>query len=571
MLILGLNDGHDSGVALLRDSEVMYAANEERFSRVKNDSGFPELALGNLLKWNDVKPDDIGLLYVATESKPYIPPESDEYGAGDNLLAFCRNAFYMLAENTGNLMAHPWAVRAVRVSSRLLRNRKLLNANLEKFGLGNHKVRFVDHHLCHVLTGFASGSHENQLSVSMDLGGDGYSAAVYTRKNGRIREVHRVPRMHSMGLFWYVVTEACGFHPDRHGGKITGLAAYARGKEVYERIKGLYYYDGKAKTIKSSGKGHASQLRMMKELVDKYGMREVSSAAQRLLEEVVTAFVSDYKRMTECDEIICSGGVFANVKLNQKIFEACRPAGMVVHAHMGDGGVGLGAAAKALYDTTGRLPVFRGAYLGAEYPLEGLEDLCGKYNLRCVRVNNIEEEIAARLAEFKVVCHYAGRSEYGPRALGNRSILFHGGDPSVNDWLNKKMKRSEFMPFAPAVLEGYERKCFHFDDALAKTSEFMTITVECTEWFKEKCPATVHVDGTARPQVVRKSVNPRFHAILAAYEKRTGIPAIINTSFNMHEEPIVETPEDAMRAFVAMGVDYLAIGDYLITAGNSAG
>ena len=154
--------------------------------------------------------------------------------------------------------------------------------------------------------------------------------------------------------------------------------------------------------------------------------------------------------------------------------------------------------------------------------------------------------------------------EYGPRALGNRSILYPATDPAVNDWLNKRLGRTEFMPFAPATLYEYRDKCYKNINGAAHTSKFMTITFDCTDYMKKYSPAAVHIDGTARPQLVTQEINPSFYKIISEYHKRTGIPSIINTSYNMHEEPIVCTPYDAIRAFKLGHLEYLAMGNLLV-------
>jgi len=171
--------------------------------------------------------------------------------------------------------------------------------------------------------------------------------------------------------------------------------------------------------------------------------------------------------------------------------------------------------------------------------------------------------VAELLTEDCIVARFNGRMEYGPRALGNRSILYPAGDPEVNQWLNQQLGRTEFMPFAPAALADAAPRLFRNLSGCEKTAEFMTVTFDCTDEMKRKCPAAVHVDGTARPQLVGERTNSSFYRILRGYEARTGVPAIINTSFNMHEEPIVCTPDDAVRAFLLGNIDYLAIGPYL--------
>jgi carbamoyltransferase len=176
----------------------------------------------------------------------------------------------------------------------------------------------------------------------------------------------------------------------------------------------------------------------------------------------------------------------------------------------------------------------------------------------------LPEEIAHLLAEGYVVARATGRMEYGPRALGHRSILYQPSDPKVNDWLNHNLRRTEFMPFAPATLWEERDRCFENVDGAEHTAEFMTITFDCTPWMRERMAGVVHIDGTARPQLVRKDRNPDFHAIISAFRDLTGLPAVINTSFNMHEEPIVCSAEDSVRAFLDGNLEYLAIGDRLV-------
>ena len=179
------------------------------------------------------------------------------------------------------------------------------------------------------------------------------------------------------------------------------------------------------------------------------------------------------------------------------------------------------------------------------------------------------EDAAKTLAKYihskKIVAFYQGRMEYGPRALGNRSILYSPVDPAVNDWLNERLNRSEFMPFAPVTMREHVKDCYVdiVDDPVA--AKYMTITYQCTDKMKSAAPACVHIDGTARPQVVFRQDNPRYYDIISEYYKLSGIPTIINTSFNMHEEPIVCTPEDALRAFLDARLDFLALGDFLLS------
>jgi carbamoyltransferase len=203
-------------------------------------------------------------------------------------------------------------------------------------------------------------------------------------------------------------------------------------------------------------------------------------------------------------------------------------------------------------------------YLGPDYSDTEIAEELRKENLQFTVSDCIEKEIAELLHKNKVVARFNGRMEYGPRALGNRSILYQAKEPEVNQWLNKQLGRTEFMPFAPATLYEDRNKCYMNVEGAEHAAEFMTITFDCTDWMKKHSPAAVHIDGTARPQLVRKEVNPSFYQIIEEYKKLSGISSVVNTSFNMHEEPIVCTPYDAIRAFKLGHLDYLAINNLLV-------
>jgi carbamoyltransferase len=236
---------------------------------------------------------------------------------------------------------------------------------------------------------------------------------------------------------------------------------------------------------------------------------------------------------------------------------------------MDDGGLAVGAALAEMARGRGERAVelvqrFPDAYLGPEYDDAAIATAIQRADCEVRREDSIHEAIADRIDRGHVVARFHGRMEYGPRALGHRSILYRTDDPSVNDWLNERLQRTEFMPFAPATLASEADRCFHDLDGARDPARFMTVTFDCTEEMKQQSPGVVHCDGTARPQLVDPETAPDLHGILEAYHRRTGVPSIVNTSFNMHEEPIVCTPDDAVRAFRLGHLDYLAIGDYLV-------
>jgi carbamoyltransferase len=204
--------------------------------------------------------------------------------------------------------------------------------------------------------------------------------------------------------------------------------------------------------------------------------------------------------------------------------------------------------------------------LGPEYSEREIEAALEQEGVAYQRYAEPElaETVADLLSPGKVVAVFRGRMEFGPRALGHRTILYQTTDPTVNDWLNKRLKRTEFMPFAPVTLEEHADKCYEGISSRRYAARFMTITCDCTSWMKQVSPAVVHLDGTARPQLVSREGDPFYYDVLSRYYQKTGIPSLINTSFNMHEEPIVCTPQDAIRAFLQGHLDNLVIGPFLV-------
>jgi carbamoyltransferase len=266
-------------------------------------------------------------------------------------------------------------------------------------------------------------------------------------------------------------------------------------------------------------------------------------------------------------DVVLAGGVAANVKLNQRIAALDGVGRVFVYPNMGDGGTDVGAV-LALLSTRGEVESseWETCYLGPGFSDERMAQAIRAAGLHPTRSENVARDVARLLVEGNVVARFAGAMEYGPRALGNRSILYAATDSDVNEWLNRRLGRTEFMPFAPVTLLEHCRDRYVDVDKVLAPARFMTITCECTELMKRESPAAVHVDGTARPQILRREDNPGFHAIVEEYHGLTGIPTLINTSFNMHEEPIVCTPEDAVRGFLDGKLDYLSMGPFLVAA-----
>jgi carbamoyltransferase len=378
-------------------------------------------------------------------------------------------------------------------------------------------------------------------------------------RNGTIERLHGVEFPHSLGTFYESVTSGLGFKPSRHEGKIVGLAAY--GDPAVLRDVLLSRFDQAPGSFRIR---EVNNLFMARMLASQFPKIDVAAAYQHVLEVVATAYVGHYLRQTGLRNIVLSGGVVANVKLNQRIRELAGVERIFIHPNMGDGGCGTGAALLEFQGSPRLGEPIADVFLGPSYTDDQVQAALQLAQLPFTKHTPIEPKIAALIAAGKVVARFNGRMEYGPRALGNRSILYHAKEPEVNQWLNQRLGRTEFMPFAPATLAEHRAACYRNTEGCAHAAEFMTLTFDCTEEMKRNAPAAVHVDGTARPQLVTATSNPSFYRILTAYHALTGLPSVINTSFNMHEEPIVCSPDDAIRAFLQGNLDYLAIGDCLV-------
>jgi carbamoyltransferase len=410
---------------------------------------------------------------------------------------------------------------------------------------------------------------QRALVLTLDGGGDGRSGSVWRGVDGRLERLSSVDSFNSLGNFYSYITMLCGFRAERHEGKVTGLAACGRPRYA-DILRSFVRYQEPGQIRYSIPMYHTSALRQIAARLPRdFDRADLAASVQLVLEEVGLAFASYWLERSGERNLAVAGGVFGNVKLNQRIHELPAVDKIFVHPAMDDSGLAVGSALASWAarcrvggdELCGRLA---DAYLGPDFSDAEIESALQGQDAPVERHPRIHETIARMLAQGHVVARFHGRLEYGPRALGHRSILYQTTDPSVNDWLNQCLDRTEFMPFGPATLVEHAAGCYRGLNGAEDPARFMTITFDCSEKMKSESPGVVHMDGTARPQLVDRETSPDFHAILRAYHHITGIPSLINTSFNMHEEPIVCDPEDAVRAFREGGLDYLAIGDWLV-------
>ena len=555
MNILGISSlDNISGATLVCDGEIVAAVAEERMTRVKLQEGFPALAIDEVLRIGGLNYDDIDAV-----TYPFFEwqRESSFFWRG-----FVRNALAEVGADTeirakvGHLLRYgKWCVDCTGLHRRYARE---LDRELEARGLRG-KLHRVEHHQAHAASAYLTSGFPEALILTLDWYGGGLAGSVSTGKPNGITRIKNFDYPHSLGMFYAFVTAALGFKPARHEGKIVGLAAFGDPSILYDRVrKKLVVRDGDLRFLSGMDMG------FVRELARNYPREHVAATFQKVLEDVVQELAQYYVRTTGMRRVVLAGGVAANVKMNQRIHEIDGVDQVFVHPAMGDEGTATGGALDLAFRRGERSSrELDHAYLGPEYPESELKQAMESAGLEPVYHENIEEVVARHIADDKVVAHFDGRMEYGPRALGNRSILYQAKDPAVNDWLNKRLRRTEFMPFAPATAVEDAARCYHNVSGAEHSARFMTITFHCTEEMKRQSPAAVHVDGTARPQLVHPDHNPRFYKILRAYKALTGIPSIINTSFNIHEEPIVCSPQDAVRTVQEGRLDVLVMGHYL--------
>ncbi|HEX9757389.1 MAG TPA: carbamoyltransferase C-terminal domain-containing protein [Nitrospiria bacterium] len=572
MKILGITDHIISGAAILEDGKVLAAVNEERLVRKKMVMGFPRKSIAEVFRLANVRPDEMDQVAVASQWGTFLNKYVDfDGGLFEVDRGLIKNVFFSVGSRLSHyrlkvpiLESLYYNLRKPVYAQRRISIRRVLK---EEFGI-ECPVKFISHHFSHACSAYYSSGFNDGLVVTMDGSGDGNSSHVYSVTNGKWQILHKVAGFDSLGSYYGYVTHICGFKAGKHEGKITGLAAY--GKDSYKDIlyQFIQYNNG---TITNIGNAFftAAVQKLLGALPKDFKREDLSATIQNVAEEVATQYIQYWREKTGKHDVALAGGLFANVKINQRIHELPGVRSVFIHPGMSDEGLAVGAALALNYINSSdpskiNTRCMDHVYLGPEFSQDRIKEALEKAGVSYSFHQEVEPEIARLISKGFVVARVNGRMEYGPRALGNRSILYKPDDHSVNDWLNKNLKRTEFMPFAPSTLAEDADKFYHNLDGARETARFMTITFQCTEEMKNQCPGVVHVDGTARPQLVSQTDNPSYYRIIQNFKELTGKSSVVNTSFNIHEEPIVCTPEDAIRAFKIGHLDVLAIGSFTV-------
>jgi carbamoyltransferase len=395
-----------------------------------------------------------------------------------------------------------------------------------------------------------SSNRASRRTVTASLAG-----TVSVGLNGKIKRLHGIEFPHSLGQFYETVTSGLGFKPSRHEGKIVGLAAYGDPAVLRDVLLARFDVEPGNFRIKESNNHFFARM-----LAAQFPKIDVAAAYQHVLERVAADYVAHYLRQTGLHHLVLSGGVVANVKLNQRLRELHGVHGIFIHPNMGDGGCGTGAALLEFEGRPELATPINDVYLGPSFSSEQITDALRRAQLPFTSYKPIEPKIATLLAAGKVIARFDGRMEFGPRALGNRSILADPRRRDMKDTLNKRIKfREHFRPFCPSITVEDTGKFFEVD----QPSPFMVQAYRIRPEVRDLIPAVVHEDGTGRLQTVEEDVNPRYWKLLKEFESLTGVPVLINTSFN-ENEPIVNNPQQAVDCFLRTDMDVLAIGPFLL-------
>ncbi|MGA2182361.1 MAG: carbamoyltransferase [Bryobacteraceae bacterium] len=553
---------HDSAAALLRGAEIVAAAQEERFTRRKHDASFPRHAIEYCLAEGGVGPGELD--YVVFYDKPFLKFER----LIETYLAFAPRGFASFR------MALPLWIREKLFQKDVLRRE--LRALAPGFDAAK-RLLFTEHHLSHAAAAFFPSPFEEALILTMDGVGEWATTSAALGRGNQIEVIREIHFPHSLGLLYSAFTYYCGFRVNSGEYKLMGLAPYGTPRyagairehlidvkpdgsfrlnmEYFNYCAGLTMTNARFDTLFGGpprGNGEALAQRH----------KDVAASIQAVLEDVVLTMARALRKDTGARNLCLAGGVALNCVANGRLLREGGFESIWIQPAAGDAGCAVGAALAACHGYLGQprqagADSMKGSYLGPGFSQQEIES-----RLRAAGAHYrvlIESELLAATAEAlaggKAVGWFQGRMEFGPRSLGARSILADPRSPTMQSTLNLKVKRREsFRPFAPVVTAEAAAAWFE----LHVESPYMLLVADV---LRSEIPAVTHVDNSARVQTVRQDQNPRFHALLRAFEERTGCPVLVNTSFNVRGEPIVCTPEDAFRCFMGTEIEVLVIGD----------
>lgn len=562
MLILGVHSGyHEASACLFDDYRMVAAVALERLTRRKIDGGrVPIEAIEECLAIGGVGRGQVDAVVLGRGPFPwryYTHFRGGRLVEGLVRQAIRREKHKSMERELG---------KAGHTESEAIFDRALFLS--EQGFRPDCQLRFFNHHLAHALPTLFHTDWSEALLYTADGGGDNVQYSHRVFRAGRLEtlyggdeELLRPLRIDSLGLAYGYATQALGFRINRHEGKLTGLAAYGKAS-AFEHIA-AHFSVGDDGQVRSDFASNPALKQFLVETAAGVSREDMAASIQAVLEHFILASVQRLIERHKVRRLGLAGGVFANVRLNQRLAEETGVDEVFVYPAMSDQGLPAGGALQFLLERDG-LKHWLGQrhrlehlYLGRDFDGAADAAIGGTPGLRRIADDPIEAT-AELCAAGKVVGLYTGGMEYGPRALGARSIMAGPADASINDSLNQRLARSEFMPFAPVVAAEDADRVFHLPAASRYAARFMTITCRVRDEWRTRIPAVVHVDGTARPQLIERAVNPTYYDIVKRYQALTGLPVMINTSFNVHEEPIINTPAECARALLDDRIDHVA-------------
>ncbi len=567
-VVLGVVDGlHDAGAAVVRDGVLVAAANEERFTRKKLQGGMPGRSIAAVLATAGLTPGDVDLVAVGGLATPTVGtrlfrPAQAVFAPS---LGICFDRPWHPVDRVGDLLRYRLGLsraRSDRGAGRLegALARPVVRRGLPR-GLRALPLVLVDHHLSHAESAWRTAGRGRWLVVTCDAHGDGRSLTVSVGEGDALRPLRSYGVEESLGALYSLVTKRLGFRPGEDEGKVLGLAASGRAEAI--PLAFPFRWEGEA--LRYDG-AWGLRARAALAALDGRAREDVAAWVQRGTERVLLDGIVRWRAEAAADRIALAGGVFANVRLNGLVGAIPGVAEVHVFPHMGDGGLAAGAALHA----AGASPrALASVYLGPPLEDGACERAARASGCAVSRPDDPDGLLAERLAAGFPVVRCVGPMEFGPRALGHRSILAPADRAASTADLNRALRRDDFMPFAPLLREEEAPAAFPTLGPLSRAARFMTVALPASPAFRAACPAAVHVDGSARPQVVSPTDEPALHRLLGAYTTRTGRPAVVNTSFNMHREPIVASARDAVRSFLASGLGTMRLGPFVLERGGA--
>ena len=555
MLTIGINYSqmHDSSACIVRDGELLFAVAEERISRIKHDASFPKLAIQACLDFAGVTAAQIDEVCFGWQTAgPVYRHDLKLYASNRWPLS------YMNVLNSSRHFLSMWHQESGAAPYRRL------------FGASKTRFRFVDHHLAHAISSYAYSGFDDAAVVVMDGRGAWEATSIWHGRAGRLEHVLTLNWPDSLGLFYAQFTGFLGFVPNSDEWKVMGLAPY--GQKGIDLTSFIHPNDTPyrvhAKTLIGDGAQFSHFASLLgaprdpeSEISDHH--KNIAFAVQDACEEAMMSIVKMALHKTGSKNLCLAGGVALNSKANGKIVASGAIENIFVQPAASDDGVALGAALAPYLDDNGRLPnkPMRHGYWGPSFEDAAIEKALLTYKIRHTKLADPAKVAAQLISQGKILGWFQGRMEFGPRALGSRSIIADPRDPEMNAKVNNAVKfREWWRPFAPSLKK--EAAPDYLESAY--DSPFMILTAQVRSEKRSVIPSVTHVDGSARPQTVEREINPLYYRLIDEFGAITGVPVIMNTSFNLRGEAIVHTPTDALRTFFSSGMDALVIGSFLV-------